>query len=116
MKSDTDYLSSRDVFGNVCLVKRIDPTTKELVPTHIIFNYWFGCHSIQLRANPTKLEHHYNVVYKDKLLCKDTDIKLVENQLSKYDIITRKPINGKDEVEIIKRSTNKYSKRKKKQD
>lgn len=112
MQSDTDWLDSQDAFWNACLVKKIDFNTKELIPTHILFHYWFGAHSIQLKAYPTEVGHNYDVYYKDKLLCKNINVESIEQELSKFDVIVRKHSSMSSDLEIIKRSRNKCLQRK----
>lgn len=112
MQKDTDWLDSQgDYFWNVCLVKAIDPHTGKTKPKHILLNYWFGPHSIQLRLEPTETAHNYDVYYKDKKLCKDIKYTDISAELEKYEVIIRNTGMGNTNLEIIKRRSRKCSKR-----
>lgn len=112
MQEDLHWLEQHDEFWNTCLVKRLSQTTDELYNSHLVFNYWFGEHSVYLTALPTDTPHHYTIYYKDLQLCKDILIDTFITELSKFEAIIRPGSTGAGtNIEIIRRRK-KCSKRK----
>lgn len=112
LAEDAKYLEETLNLPNVCLVKRLQPTG-EVLPEKILFNYWFGENSVNVKALPIiNKVGNYSIQFKDTVIIKDTDVIGLLNKLSKINMITQKDCNGN--VTSITFSTGKKKGKKKK--
>ena len=112
LAEDAKYLEETLNLPNVCLVKRLQQTG-EVLPEKILFNYWFGENSVNVKALPIiNKVGNYSIQFKDTIIIKDTDVIGLLNKLSKINMITQKDCNGN--VTSIIFSTGKKKGKKKK--
>ena len=99
---DSKYLESADIW-NICLVKKIDRGTGNIIPDHITFNYWIDGQSVTVRLE-IKNNGNYDVYYKSVLLIKNVMLKNIINKLSNYKVIVKKSLGGStDIIELVRK-------------
>lgn len=80
---DSKYLMENN-FYNVCLVKTYNES-KELIPKHIIFNFWVDLYPITFIAKILP-NYKYDIYIKNDLLEHNIEITKIEHILSMYTV------------------------------
>lgn len=103
MTNDLKVLESLEL-TNLCLVKKIDEDGI-LSPSHIVFNYWFDCTFITLKATRND-DGTYNIGFKDNIFIKKVKPENFINKLDKYDAKVQQTYNGQvQEVQFFHKRT-----------
>lgn len=110
---DAKYLEEISELTNVCMVKKVNHD-KKVVPSHIVFNFWFDDNSISLKAMPIpEKEGYYNIQFKDIIIIKETRLCDIVNTLNKYEIeVTRDYSGNINNIRFSKRHKKKGKKNK----
>ena len=95
---------------NLCLVKKLD-SEGILAPSHIIFNYWFDCTFVTLKANRNE-DGTYSIGYKDKIFLKKVKPAEFITTLEKYDAHVQLTYGGQvQEIQFFSRKNKKKKKK-----
>lgn len=81
MTSDIEKLKEQEL-TNLCLVKKIN-SDGILEPSHIVFNFWFNCTFVSLRAIINE-DLTYQIWYRDTRLYKSIKVEDFTKKLNKY--------------------------------
>lgn len=104
MNQDCNFLKEHEI-QNVCLVKRkID---SELVPTHILFNYWFKSVPVTLKAIRNS-DGTYKIGFKDDFFIKKVSLNSLIKTLNSFKVEVQLGHNGMVlEAKFYKRNSKK---------
>lgn len=94
LAEDAKYLEETLNLPNVCLVKKVQPTG-ELVPSHILFSYWFDDNSVNIKAIPIPDKvGYYTIQFKEILIIKSIKACDLLSKLNKINMIVQRDYNG----------------------
>lgn len=90
-------------FHNLCLVK-IQKPDKQLIPSHIVLNYWFDFTTLTLKAVRNE-DGTYNISFRDNVLVKSVLPADFDKELSKYSVEFVQGARGVMQNVVFKKKT-----------